>query len=117
MSSITNLPDPLDESKGSLKISGNNHSDDLFMFIKRKISGLAPNISYQVTYNMEFVSNVADNMAGAGGSPGESVFIKAGATQVEPKKMLDTSGRKISAYPFSQTKLRKWEIRKSNFPA
>lgn len=83
------LPYPLDETKGSLKISGDNHSDDLFMFVKKKISGLTPNTTYQLTFNIEFASNAADGMIGVGGSPGESVSIKAGATQVEPVKELD----------------------------
>lgn len=83
------LPYPLDETNGSLKISGNNHSDDLFMFIKKKISGLMPNASYQLIFTVEFASNVADGMVGIGGSPGEGVTIKAGATQVEPVKELD----------------------------
>ena len=34
------LPFPLDQNKGALRVFGNNHSDDLFMFIKRKVSGL-----------------------------------------------------------------------------
>jgi len=85
------LPSPINETKGSLKISGNNHSDDLFMFAKKKLSGLAPDTSYQLTFNIEFASDVADNMTGVGGSPGESVYIKAGATRVEPAKKLNLS--------------------------
>ncbi len=85
----TNLPEPLDETKGALKISGNNHSDDLFMFVKRKITGLVPNRSYTIFFNIEFASNVADGQFGVGGSPGESVYIKAGATSQEPLKVLD----------------------------
>lgn len=42
------LPEPLDGSNGALKLSGNNHSDDLFMFIKKQLTGLTPKqgISY-----------------------------------------------------------------------
>ncbi len=83
------LPAPLDESDGALKLSGNNHSDDLFMFVKRKVSGLLPNTQYRVTFTLEFASNVADNTMGAGGSPGESVYIKAGATRTNPGKIPD----------------------------
>ncbi len=82
------LPTPLDEFKGSLRQSGNNHSDDLFMFIKRKITGLNPDQIYQVTFDIEIATNVPDNLFGVGGSPGESVFIKAGMTQTEPLKEL-----------------------------
>jgi hypothetical protein len=80
----TTLPAPLDETEAALRLSGLNKSDDLFMFIKRKISGLEPNTTYYATFYVEFASNVPDGLAGVGGSPGESVFVKAGATQTEP---------------------------------
>jgi len=52
----TTLPYPLDEDDGALLLSGNNHSDDLFMFIKRKIDGLKPNTEYALTFSVEFAS-------------------------------------------------------------
>jgi hypothetical protein len=84
------LPDPLDQNQFSLKLSGNNHSDDLFMFAKRKVSGLEPNTVYFINFTVEFASNVPDGTVGVGGSPGESVYIKAGATNIEPKKEKDS---------------------------
>ena len=86
------LPAPLDESNGSLKQSGNNHSDDLFMFIKRKISGLKPYQTYKATFNIEIATNIADNLFGVGGSPGHSVYIKAGLTKFEPLRIVDDLG-------------------------
>lgn len=88
----TMLPDPLDDTEGAIKISGKNMSDDLFMFMKKKVSGLVPNTTYSVWFNVTFASNVPDNMAGVGGSPGESVYIKAGATSVEPMLEEDNMG-------------------------
>ena len=44
------LPPPLDPDKGALMLSGNNHSDDLFMFLKRKITGFKPGRIYNVTF-------------------------------------------------------------------
>lgn len=85
----TTLPAPLDETEGALRLSGFNKSDDLFMFIKRKISGLEPNTTYYATFYVEFASNVPDGLYGVGGSPGESVFVKAGATQTEPDREED----------------------------
>ncbi|MCG6186549.1 hypothetical protein [Maribellus maritimus] len=85
------LPEPLDQTRGALKISGNNHSDDLFMFVKRKISGLQANKVYKVEFTVEFASNVADVSAGVGGSAGESVYIKAGVCATEPKPETDES--------------------------
>lgn len=85
----SSLPEPLDTEKGALKLTGNNHSDDLFMFIKREISGLEPSRQYSLDFLIEFASNVADGQAGIGGSPGESVYLKAGATPIEPEKQLE----------------------------
>ncbi len=88
----TKLPQPLDTTKGALMLSGNNHSDDLFMFLKKRISGLEPGKVYNLTFVIEFASNVADGMTGIGGSPGEGVLVKVGATAEEPIKIPDTSG-------------------------
>ena len=81
------LPKPLDTLKYSLMITGNNHSDDLFMFIKRKFTGLAPNKTYRVHISLELASDAPTNAIGIGGAPGESVFLKAGASIAEPWKV------------------------------
>lgn len=83
------LPGPLEQNQWALKLSGNNHSDDLFMFVKKKVTGLEPNTVYYTTFTVEFASNVPDGMAGVGGSPGESVYIKVGGAPLEPKKMIE----------------------------
>lgn len=81
------LPPPLDTSEGAVMMSGSNQSDDLFMFLKKEVTGLSPGAVYSITFTVEFASNVADGQAGIGGAPGESVFVKAGASQVEPAKL------------------------------
>ena len=86
------LPSPLDQTEGSLKLSGTNMSDDLFMFTKRKIDGLEPNTNYIVKFTVEFASDIPDDRVGVGGSPGESVWIKAGATTEEPLPVEDDMG-------------------------
>lgn len=83
----TTLPAPLNTSKYALKITGNNHSDDLFMFIKTKITGLIPNTTYQLHVDVNFASNAPTNAYGVGGPPGEGVILKAGASIVEPLKI------------------------------
>ncbi len=83
------LPAPLDETNGAYKMSGNNHSDDLFMFIKRKVTGLEPTTTYKVEMQVEFATNIPDGTSGVGGSPGESVYIKGGATTPEPDRIVD----------------------------
>lgn len=77
-----------DSTKKAIRLSGNNHSDDLFMFIKRKISGLRKNTTYQVLFNVKLASNAPTGTLGAGGAPGESVYVKVGASTIEPEKQL-----------------------------
>ncbi|UBM57832.1 hypothetical protein LAG90_13560 [Marinilongibacter aquaticus] len=83
--SYSTLPSPLDSTEGALKLSGNNHSDDLFMYAKKQISGLQPNTKYAATFTLELATNAADNSVGIGGSPASSVYVKAGLTDTEPK--------------------------------
>ncbi len=87
-----NLPKPLDNTKKSIMISGNNHSDDLFMFLRKKVTGLIPNQQYDATFDIEFASNAASNHFGVGGAPGESVYIGAGFTIDKPIKVDDKKG-------------------------
>ena len=76
------LPDSLEG--GGVYVQGHNRSDDLFMYLKRQIGGLRPNTEYRVSVSVDLATNVAAGLIGIGGSPGESVFVKAGASTVEP---------------------------------
>jgi len=89
--SHSTLPSPLSSNEGALRQSGNNHSDDLFMFVKKKLTGLKPNTNYKIDIEIEIATNVASGLSGVGGSPGEGVYIKAGASSNEPMKVLDNS--------------------------
>jgi len=86
------LPAPLDETEGAIMLSGTNMSDDLFMYMKTGVSGLEPNTTYHVAFSVDFASDVPDGTPGVGGSPGESVFIKAGANTIEPAPEEDNMG-------------------------
>ena len=57
------------------------------MFIQRQLNELEPNTDYKVSFEIEFASNVANGMAGVGGSPGEGLAIKAGVTNIKPEKI------------------------------
>lgn len=86
-SGIAPLPPEIGSGTGFF-ISGNNHSDDLFMFLKRRMAqadGVVPNQIYEVRLRVTLASNAPSGAVGIGGAPGESVFLKAGATSVEPK--------------------------------
>ena len=76
------LPDDLDGY--CIYMQGHNRSDDLFMFLKREVDGLDPGATYQATFRLVLASNVPKGLSGIGGSPGESVYVKVGATTEEP---------------------------------
>lgn len=78
------LPAPLDQTKQSYRISGSNRSDDLFMYLKRQVSGLQPNARYEAHFEVEIASNAPDSGIGAGGAPGEGVGVGIGMTIEEP---------------------------------
>lgn len=90
-SAYTNRPDHLGANQKSIMISGTNHSDDLFMFMKRKVTGLAPNTDYAIVFDVELASNAPKGAYGVGGAPGESVYLKAGAIGMEPKPVIDNN--------------------------
>ncbi|MFZ6721360.1 hypothetical protein [Undibacterium sp. Ji49W] len=80
------LPAPL-SGKG-LYAFGTNRSDDLFIYIKKRYSGFAPNTEYALRFQTTIVSNVATGCFGVGGSPGDSVWVFAGASSIEPLTIL-----------------------------
>jgi len=81
------LPPPLDQSIKTLKISGNNHSDDLFSAVFHKFENLQPNKSYSITFNIDFASNAPIGAVGAGGDP--NLFIGAGGINYLPGNNID----------------------------
>jgi hypothetical protein len=91
-SAVETLPASLGNNKKGIKISGNNHSDDLFMFITRKFTGFEPNTRYDIEFELGIGTNVHSNCSGIGGSPGNSVYVKAGASKVEPQPVDDGTG-------------------------
>ena len=82
------LPSGL-EGQG-LYLTGKNASDDLFMYAKKHITGLKPETTYRVQFRVELASNTPAGMIGIGGSPGESVYVKAGAVGYNPDLIPDS---------------------------
>lgn len=76
-------------TKKSFMLSGTNVNKDLFMFLKTKVSELKPETEYTITFTVELASNLTTDLADAG-----SVFLKAGATAVEPES-LDIGGNYV----------------------
>ena len=88
MSGFEQLPPPL-APEPALFISGANRSDDLFMFFKGQVGGLVPGVRYSATVSVEIATDTPSGCFGIGGAPGESVFVKAGASDVEPLPVLE----------------------------
>lgn len=84
------LPSGLDGN--ALFIEGHNRSDDLFMYWKAPIDGLESDTTYSVQVVVELASNVPSGLMGIGGSPGESIWIKVGASTIEPMAEIDDQG-------------------------
>ncbi|MGZ8812202.1 MAG: hypothetical protein ACXW29_13760 [Thermoanaerobaculia bacterium] len=92
---IRALPPELGIGGTGFLIGGDNHSDDLFMFVTKKLTaadGVRPNQRYDVTFRIVFASNAGNQCGGIGGSPGTSVFLKAGAAGEAPRVDLDSNG-------------------------
>lgn len=89
-SSWRELPSGLDGS--GIYMQGDNHIADLFMFLKRKLAGLKPETTYRATFIIDIATNIPEGLVGIGGSPGESVYVKAGATTGEPLVEEDVDG-------------------------
>jgi hypothetical protein len=79
------LPAELDPPGAGLLLRGRNHSDDLFMFIKRELTGLQPGASYVVHGELVLASSAPSGCFGIGGAPGENVYLKLGASSDEPE--------------------------------
>lgn len=75
----TTLP-PYLGSRNAIMLSSNNRSGDLFMFIKKKITDLKPNTEYSLVFEVELASNALN---------GQGIVLKAGASDVEPKKVIE----------------------------
>jgi hypothetical protein len=76
------LPECLDG--GGVYVQGHNRRDDLFMFLKKRVEGLRADTTYVVTISLDLATNVPAGSFGIGGSPGESVYVKAEASTAEP---------------------------------
>ena len=82
------LPSGLGVNGTGYLLQSHNRSDDVFMYLKRKLDvsdGIVPNQAYSVTFKITVASNAPSGSFGVGGAPGESVILKAGAGPVEPR--------------------------------
>ena len=96
----TDWPEDLGRAGKALMISSNNRSDDVFMYVKRKLTaadGIEPGAVYLARFVVEFATNAPRGAFGIGGPPGEAVFFKVGAAGEEPVPMIVDGD---SEYPY-----------------
>lgn len=84
----TQLPDT--SGQHVLMLSAVNHDSNLFMFIKKKVSGLEPYAVYYVDFTIEYTCDIP--LAQSGDSESK-VFLSAGASQSEPFKIAGEGGK------------------------
>ena len=87
-SELTSLPSPYEYRQG-IMFQWQNYSDDIKGFIHKKITGLNANSQFSVNFTVEVVTFMSDACVGIGGSPGQSVKVKAALLVDEPTKLID----------------------------
>ena len=91
---LRSLPQDLAVSGAGFYFQAKNHSDALVMFMKRRLDpadGIVPGQTYQVNFTLVFASNEQSGCGGIGGSPGDSVSLRAGASPSESLPLFDIS--------------------------
>lgn len=86
------IPESTDSTTRALSVAGTNKGDSLFLFIKKKITGLNPALTYKVAYEINIVTSYPDTVE----SSGRLIYIKAGASAEEPQKVLSGNYYKVS---------------------
>jgi hypothetical protein len=75
-----------------LRLQGHNRSDDLFMGIVKELSGLKASTTYTLTLSFTLYTEAEAGSIGIGGSPADSVYVKAGFTNVLPEVIEGQNG-------------------------
>lgn len=83
---------PIDGAGKGLFLSGNNHSDDLFMGYYKELAGFRPGQLYAFHVTFRLATQVDGGIIGVGGSPGASVYVKGGIAMEEPGRVQDGLG-------------------------
>ena len=92
-------PPGIDEGEGFFHLAASNRSDDLFQYMFRSIGpiqGLEADREYRVSFEVAFASNAPSGCAGIGGAPGESVWMKVGATDEQPVPISENGETRLS---------------------
>ncbi|MFY8083477.1 MAG: hypothetical protein ACOVN7_07065 [Rubrivivax sp.] len=90
VSGATSLPAPFAGS--GWRLSGTNRSDDLFIYVKCKLTGLQAGQTYRAGFSVTMLTDAPTGCIGVGGAPGEGVTLHAGVSNIEPLTQLQNSG-------------------------
>jgi len=88
-SGYRSLPEPLNTNRTGFYLTGFNHSDDLNMLLKHRVDSLEPNKTYDVLFAVTFATDAPSGCFGAGGPPGEAVWVHTDASSIEPDRIVD----------------------------
>lgn len=67
-------------TQNTFLLSCNNVNSDVFMFIKRRVENLRPNTNYAIVFDITLATNA---------TAGQTVILKAGGSELEPKKVIE----------------------------
>jgi len=84
---LTIAPEPF-EYRSGLKFKWKNYSDDIKGVIFKEFDGLEANEKYTVTFELDLVTYISYECGGIGGSPSESVNVKAALLNYQPERTI-----------------------------
>lgn len=87
------------ERGSAFYIQGMNRSDDLWMFIARRLTradGIEAGESYEIRFDFAFITQASEGCVGVGGSPAEAVFLKVGASPEEARVVIVDERREFT---------------------
>ena len=90
ISAARSMPSPF--AGTGWRLSGTNRSDDLFIYVKCRLSGLQAGVSYRAAFSVSMLTSAPTGCIGVGGSPGEGVTVHAGVSLTEPMTVIQPGG-------------------------
>lgn len=84
-SGLRTLPPPLDQNSTGILLSGINHSDDLFMFLTVRLTGLKPDQDYSFKFLVEFATNAPGGCGVLAVPPARGCSSKLALARSNPK--------------------------------
>jgi len=79
---------PIPGASKALYMGATNLSDDLLLYTYRKVTGFIPNSTYIGQFTVTFASDAPAGCAGAGGSPGDSVWLIGAVSRDKPENKM-----------------------------